>query len=237
MADEGTYIRSIQYKTFVDLKAAGDKTIGFASSFDQRRSWYHPQIKIPVGERIAKWALATQYGQKLTWEPPVITEMKVEEGKILLKTATHLRPYNDGPMLGFAIAGEDGKWQPAKAENPVIGKDGRGRDRRDNRAIVLSSPLVPNPIHYRYAWSRNPLANLKTSTIPLATQRSDNWTLTDMYEAYTGKKPEEGFMNRRERGELKRALQKADLDRRLAEAKALLEEHAPKEAEAKPEQK
>ena len=44
------------------LRNAGDKTIGFVSSFDQRKSWYHPQIKVRVGERAAKWALTTRYG-------------------------------------------------------------------------------------------------------------------------------------------------------------------------------
>jgi sialate O-acetylesterase len=53
IANEGIYIREVQYKTFLDFQKAGDKNVGFASSFDQRRSWYHPQIKIPVGERIA----------------------------------------------------------------------------------------------------------------------------------------------------------------------------------------
>ena len=61
MYDAGAYIREAQYKTFRDLRDAGDKNIGFASSFDLRKSWYHPQIKIPVGERAAKWALVTRY--------------------------------------------------------------------------------------------------------------------------------------------------------------------------------
>lgn len=60
MADEGVFIREVQYKTYVEMTHAGDTNIGFASSYDQRRAWYHPQIKIPVGERIAQWALATQ---------------------------------------------------------------------------------------------------------------------------------------------------------------------------------
>ena len=57
MYDAGAYIREAQYQTFLDLRDAGDKNIGFASSFDLRKSWYHPQIKIPAGERAAKWAL------------------------------------------------------------------------------------------------------------------------------------------------------------------------------------
>ena len=60
MLDAGPYIREAQYRTFLDLRAAGDKNAGFVSSFDLRKSWYHPQIKIPVGERAAKWALASQ---------------------------------------------------------------------------------------------------------------------------------------------------------------------------------
>ena len=57
----GALIREAQYRTFRDLRDAGDEDIGFVSSFDLRKSWYHPQIKVPAGERAAKWALATQY--------------------------------------------------------------------------------------------------------------------------------------------------------------------------------
>jgi sialate O-acetylesterase len=90
IANEGIYIREVQYKTFLDFQKAGDKNVGFASSFDQRRAWYHPQIKIPVGERIAGWALVTQYGlsSNIRWLPPTIQEMRVEGGKIILKMET-----------------------------------------------------------------------------------------------------------------------------------------------------
>ena len=30
----------------------------------------------------------------------------------------------------------------------------------DQSRVVLTSPLVPKPIHYRYAWARNPHASL-----------------------------------------------------------------------------
>lgn len=104
MFNEGICIREVQHKTFLDLRKAGDKNIGYASSFDQRHSWYHPQIKIPVGERIARWALATQYGMKrIRWLPPALKEMRVEEGRIALALDGETAPYNDGPILGFAI--------------------------------------------------------------------------------------------------------------------------------------
>ena len=192
MANDGIYIREAQYKTFLDFRKAGDENVGFASSFDQRRSWYHPQIKIPVGERIARWALATQYDMSggIKWEPPTYEEMRVEDGRIVLKINGRTGSYHDGPIRGFAIAGEDRKFQPATAEWFVKGKDRHNRPQHDRSLLVLSSPLVPKPVHFRYAWGRNPLANLKTADhtdIPFATQRSDHWTLEDAYEAYTGK--------------------------------------------------
>ena len=52
MIDPGIYIREAQYKTFLDFFKAGDKNIGYASSFDKRHPFYHPTIKIHVGERI-----------------------------------------------------------------------------------------------------------------------------------------------------------------------------------------
>jgi len=94
--------------------------------------------------------------------------------------------------------------------------------------IILSSPLVPEPIHFRYAWCRNPLANLKTSDhtdIPFETQRSDDWTLAGMYENYTGRKCAiSGVLSGKESHELIAVLRAADLERRTAAAKALLKE-------------
>jgi sialate O-acetylesterase len=128
MLDVGAYIREAQYKTFLDLHKAGDANIGFASSYDQRRSNYHPALKIPVGERIATWAMATQYGLGVRWEPPYLKEMKVEEGSILLSFEVEgpLGTNPEGPIVGFAIAGEDGipdhehgqKWQGQEEHKP-----------------------------------------------------------------------------------------------------------------------
>lgn len=221
--DEGVYIREVHYKTFLDFRKAGDKNIGYASSFDQRRAWFHPQIKIPVGERIAGWALMTQYGKsgELRWLPPTIQEMKVEGGKMILKMARfEVIPYNDGPILGFAIAGKDGKFQPAKAEWSNPNNPG------DRSLIVLSSPLVAEPVYYRHAWGRNPLANLKAAGIPLDTLRNDNFTVADMYEIHTGKKSATpNILNGVEFRELRNALKAEDVKRRLNEAETFIKEH------------
>jgi sialate O-acetylesterase len=232
MLDVGAHVRESQYKTFLDFRKAGDKNVGFASSYDQRRSWYHPGLKIPVGERIAAWALGTQYGLDVRWEPPYLKEMKVEEDRIVLSFQVKgpLGTNPEGPIIGFAIAGADGKFQPAEADFLVAGKDDRGKPRRDSSRLVLTSPLVPKPIHYRYAWARNPHANLVSGwdKLPFATQRSDAWTLSDLYRAYVGKEPNNEIdkLEGHDTGELKKSLQAADLKRRLYEAKAFLEEHA-----------
>lgn len=225
MVNEGVYVREAHYQTFLNLRKAGDKSIGYAATFDLHRSWYHPQIKIPAGERIAAWALATQYGKSIRWLPPQLKEVKTGEGKLVLKLDTWAGPFNDGPIQGFAIAGKDGRFQPAKAEwlDKSVGK---GSPNWDRFTIVLTSPLVPEPLYFRYAWARNPLENLKSTDLtglPFDTQRNDTWSLADMYELYTGKKPKTpGIIDAGESRALSSALRAEDLKRRIEDAKALL---------------
>jgi sialate O-acetylesterase len=227
MVDEGNYIREVHYQTFLNLRKAGDQNIGYASSFDQHRAWYHPQIKIPVGERIAKWALATQYAKPIRWLPPQLQEVKASDGKLILKLDSWAIPFHDGPIQGFAIAGKDGRFQPAEAQ--WLDKNaGKGQPDWERSTIVLSSEWVPEPVYFRYAWARNPLETLKSSdlsNLPFDTQRNDSLTLADLYEIYTGKKPSTtGVLNRGETNELINALKAEDRKRLVAEAKKLLDE-------------
>jgi sialate O-acetylesterase len=229
MVDDGAYIREVQYRTFLDFYKADDKNVGFASSFDQRRSWYHPQLKVPVGERIAAWALATQYGfeKEIKWKPPMYTEMKVEGGKIILKMDTQVKPIDDAPIAGFAIAGKDRRFQPADAQWLVTGKDRHNRPRTDRKVIVLSSPHVPEPVHFRYAWGRNPMANLKSSDntdLPFATQRSDDWKMEEIPDKYYANPEATPRDYRRQlRSQVQREMRLMDMERRLKEARAFIE--------------
>ena len=156
----------------------------------------------------------------------ILQEMKVEGGKMILKMARYeVDRHNDGPILGFAIAGKDGKFQPAKAA--WLNKSTNSSSKQEDRSvIVLSSPLVAEPVYYRHAWGRNPLANLKADGIPLDTLRNDNWTVADMYEIYTGKKSATpNILDRRESGDLAKALKAEDVKRRLKEAETFIREH------------
>ncbi|MFK7851492.1 MAG: sialate O-acetylesterase [Akkermansiaceae bacterium] len=222
MINEGVYIREVQYEAYRKLVEAGDKNIGFASSYDMRRSWYHPRMKIPVGERIARWALATQYGQgRMIWKPPVITKIEAKEGSIHLSFDVPVGVPKDEVIEGFAIAGEDRRYQPAAADYLVLGKDSRGRPRVDAKVLVLSSPHVSKPIHFRYAWGRNPMGNLTPKSNeggqPLATQRSDDWRIHEVPVKF-GAKADRASLNQAR--EVNRVF---DMQRRIKDAVILIE--------------
>lgn len=226
MCNPGPYIREAQYQTFLDFYNAGDKNVGFTSTYDLRRRWYHPQLKVPAGERIARWALSTQYdfSNSIRWKPPIVSDMDVEEGRIVLKLDEPASAVdNGGPILGFAVAGEDRAFHPAEATHLVTGEDDRGRPKTDKRVIVLSSSMVPEPIHYRYAWGRSPLGNLQAeriTDIPFATQRSDDWPLEGIPLGVLDETPKK--LDRKQKRMIQDALRKQDLDRRKHEAESLM---------------
>lgn len=235
MYDVGPYIREAQYRTFRDFYDAGDRAVGFVSSYDFRKSFYHPQIKIPVGERAAKWALVTQYAilagrdAERFWLPPVIRQAEAKDGTLRLTFSSEVRTKDDadGNMLGFAIAGEDRRFFPAEVRYDTEDADGKPRDRRD--VLVLSSPFVAKPVHYRYAWARNPMGNIVNPRgVPLATQRSDDWILEETPEkiAVPEGMPEDAA-RRYVGNRLRELLKQADLERRLQEARATAAELAP----------
>ena len=83
--------------------------------------------------------------------------------------------------------------------------------------------MVPNPIHYRYAWGRNPMGNLQAhhnTDIPLPTQRSDTWPLEEIYL--------EGKLEQLDGRKLKAEFRKEDEKRKLAEAELLLKKQPSK---------
>ncbi|MBX2851888.1 MAG: sialate O-acetylesterase [Phycisphaeraceae bacterium] len=225
MFDAGVGLRAAQYKTFEDLYKAGDKNIGFVSTYDLRRRWYHPQVKLPAGERAARWALATQYGydRQIAWKPPMLTGMAAKDGSLVLSFDQDVMDPEDGPILGFAIAGEAREFHPATASYAEKSKDGRGRVQYDKKKLVLTSIMVPDPIHFRFAWSRNPLANLQLTgnkDVPFATQKSDDWGLEkaplSVIDSLDGN-------SRASRGKIIFALKQLDRKRKLQEAQIIFQ--------------
>jgi sialate O-acetylesterase len=227
MFNAGIDIRAAHYSTFLKLYNAGDKNIGYASSYDFRRRWYHPQVKIPAGERIARWALATQYGfdRDVEWKPPMMLSMEQRDGGLLLKLDREVGDPLEGIIEGFSIAGEDRRFHPADAKYWETGKDDQNNPKLDRKQLILTSAMVPNPIHYRYAWGRNPLANLQVignKDLPFATQKSDDWRM-EQVPAGVLEEDVRLPLSRQDSNRITEALREQDRLRRLAEARRVIE--------------
>ena len=139
----------------------------------------HPKNKRDVGERLALWALAKDYGKKdLVFSGPLYRQMKIEGNKIRLGfdsvgsglTVATKKGFDpvikepQGKLKRFAIAGDDKKWVWAEA---VI----------DGKTVLVSSPEVPKPVAVRYAYTMSGDAcNLYNNEgLPASPFRTDDW--------------------------------------------------------------
>lgn len=176
MVDAAPFIREGQFEAAKALNH-----VCFMPAYDQQVPFYHPHKKVLHGERMARWALATQYGQtQLKWKPTTLEHTEISGDHIVLSFNGMVRVHDGRPFEGFAIAGTDRHFVPAQAEFVVKGKDDRGREQKDERKLKVWSPLVPEPVAVRYAWARNPLGNAVNSghherIIPIPSFRTDNW--------------------------------------------------------------
>jgi sialate O-acetylesterase len=138
----------------------------------------HPKDKYDVGIRLARWALARDYGQKLEVSGPLFKALGFEGNKARLTfdhTGSGLMvgqkegrapavENKEGKLKGFAVAGADKKWFWAEA---VI----------ESSAVVVSAPEVQEPVAVRYAYRMNPDgANLyNREGLPASPFRTDAW--------------------------------------------------------------
>jgi sialate O-acetylesterase len=148
----------------------------------------HFRNKRAVGERLARIALAKQYGEKLVFSGPVYESMKVEGATIrvtfshaegglaaralaatydvvskLGQTAPLVRNSPESELEGFAICGADRHWRWAEA-------------RIEGGTVVVWSSRVSYPLAVRYAWADNPTCNLENGAgLPASPLRSDDF--------------------------------------------------------------
>ena len=127
----------------------------------------HPKNKVDVGRRLARWALAKDYGVAIPYHSPQYKSMAKTDNKITL-TFDYVdggwRPFDVKEPRGFAIAGEDKKFVWA---NATVQKD---------NTIEVSSDQVVNPVAVRYGWADNPVVNLFDGAgLPLTPFRTDDW--------------------------------------------------------------
>ncbi|WP_395740550.1 sialate O-acetylesterase [Prosthecobacter sp.] len=138
----------------------------------------HPKNKQEIGRRLALWARAKVYGEKVEYSGPVYGshEIKGSEVVVEFKHAGGLKTVDGGAAVkGFAIADETKQWQWAEA-------------RIEGGKVVVSSAAVAKPVAVRYAWANNPEVNLVNgSGLPAAPFRTDDWAMDNAGLAVKGK--------------------------------------------------
>jgi len=104
----------------------------------------HPKFKKPVGERLARLALAQVYGRNLAARGPLMTKA-VKQDDTIMATFDHagdgLQTSGGKPGVpGFEVAGADGKFHPATAR---LGGPS---------TVEITCAEVSTPAVIRYAW-------------------------------------------------------------------------------------
>lgn len=127
----------------------------------------HPRNKQGVANRLARWALAQDYGVIVPYHSPIYQSMEKKDGKIVVKfdhVGSGLKPFDIPQPKGFAIAGADKKFVWASAK--VVGPD----------RVEVWADGVSDPVAVRYAWADNPVCNLYSRDgLPVTPFRTDDW--------------------------------------------------------------
>ncbi len=126
--------------------------------------------KLHPGQRMARWALAKEYGKKIAYTGPVYSDYQVEGHKVLVsfekdslfgglmvankgsakdyrESGKYVEPAASTPKAAlnhFRLCGADRKWHAAQA---VIVGD----------SVVVTSAKVPQPIGVQYAYNAAPM--------------------------------------------------------------------------------
>lgn len=158
---QNPYIREAQLMTYHAVPHTGIVvTTDNGDSTD-----IHPRNKKLVGERLSRWALHYEYGQKnMVTSGPLYRSVQTEGNKMILSFdfADGLIS-KDGPLKEFTIAGDNQQFYPAQA---VIRQD----------KVVVWSNAVTKPVAVRFAWSNVPHPNLYNAAgLPASPFRTDSW--------------------------------------------------------------
>ena len=127
----------------------------------------HPRNKQDVAKRLARWALAKDYGIKLHHQSPTYKSMETKDNKVILTfdyVGSGLYAFDTPEPRGFTIAGDDRKFYSAQAK--IIGPN----------QVELSCDKVSHPEAVRYAWADNQVCNLYSRDgLPVTPFRTDTW--------------------------------------------------------------
>ncbi len=126
----------------------------------------HPPNKQDVGLRLARWALAKDYGRdELVYSGPLYKSMRVDGDAVRLRFdhAEGLKSRDGQPLSWFTIAGEDQVFRPAVA---VI----------EEGEVVVRGEGVKSPQAVRFGWLSTATPNLVNEAgLPASPFRTDDW--------------------------------------------------------------
>lgn len=127
----------------------------------------HPANKKDVGERLALWALAKDYGKAdLVYSGPIYKSIEIDDGKLVLsfdQIGSGIAS-KEKYLSGFTIAGKDKKFVEATA---VIEKD----------QVIVTNEKIKEPVAVRYTWKNVPKCSLfNKEGLPAPTFKTDNWS-------------------------------------------------------------
>lgn len=124
----------------------------------------HPKNKRDVGERLALWALAKDYGKELPYSGPLYKDYVIENNKVIISF--------DHAESGLAFKGEEITDVYIKGEGdngfvkaaPII----------EGSTLVVTHPEGKTPQHVRMGWNKNAQPNLMNKHgLPASPFRTD----------------------------------------------------------------
>lgn len=158
-------IQQAQLKTMLTVPNTGMAVINDIGY----KNRIHPPQKKKVGERLALWALAKDYGvEGIIHSGPTFKSMTIEKNKVILlfNNAPFGITSMGKPLTDFEITGADGVYYPATAKIP-----GKGIH------LQVWSDKVEKPVHVRYAW-RNYVEGclFNTGGLPASCFTTEDWS-------------------------------------------------------------
>ncbi|HMC01570.1 MAG TPA: sialate O-acetylesterase [Flavobacteriaceae bacterium] len=160
------------------MKATTLKNVDIVTAIDIGDAYdIHPHNKKEVGRRLSLLALHYKYGNTLINGPKYKSSI-VKDHSIFVQFEINNSALKSldkhGYLRGFSIAGEDGKFQWAKAR--IIGID----------TVEVYNESIQNPKYVRYAWSDNPgdLDLVNQENLPAFPFRTDNLELSTANNVY-----------------------------------------------------
>jgi sialate O-acetylesterase len=158
-SDESAWLRDAQRRSLTLNNTGMAVTLDVATVKN-----IHPPYKKEVGERLALWALANTYQQKIECSGPLFQKAEAN-GDHLIVTFSHV---GKGLLLKtaspkeFEIAGADGKFVPASVKI-------------ENNKLIVWNAAVKNPVNVRYAFKNGSQAELfNVDGLPASSFTSEN---------------------------------------------------------------